>query len=414
MEDKLITREQARKFLKSNKLQEGMSIEDAFVNSFKDVLQEMLEAEIDNKLGYSKYDWKNKKTQNSRNGHTSKTVRSRFGRVKVQIPRDTTGEFEPVTVKKHQRTIADSIDDMVIGMYAKGMSNRDITDHLQRIYGLDVSAEMITRITDKVLPLAREWQNRPLEPIYPIVYLDGMVFNVVQDGAVTKKTAYIIYGVNIEGRKEILGIWIGEHESSKFWMGVLTDFRNRGVEDMLIACIDGLKGFEDAIKAIYPKTEIQRCIVHQIRYSTRFVSYRDRKEFCSDMKAIYTAPNTTEGERALDAFEDRWGSRYQYAVKSWRNNWESLSTFFRYPPEIRRLIYTTNPIENFNRVVRKVTKNKGSFPTEDSLFKLLYLVVLDTTQKQLYVRGWAEIINQLGVHFGERVEIYMGGETIGN
>lgn len=405
---KLITREQAREFVKSAKFKNGLSLEDAFINSFKDVLQEMLEAEIDNELGYSKYDWKNKQTDRSRNGHTRKTVRSRFGSVNLKIPRDTEGEFEPVTVKKHERKVSDSIDDMVIGMYAKGISNRDLKAHLREIYGLDVSTEMITRITDKVLPLAREWQNRMLEPMYPILYMDGMVFGVVQDGQVTKKTAYIIYGVNIEGRKEVLGIWIGEHESSKFWMNVLADIKNRGVRDILIACIDGLKGFEDAIKAVYPETEIQRCIVHQIRYSTRFVSYRDRKKFCNDMKAIYRAPNVKEAERALDAFEKAWGRKYPYAIKSWRNNWEALSTMFKYPKDIRRLIYTTNPIENFNRVIRKVTKNKCSFPTDDALLKLLYLVVMDTSGKwTVGVHDWSSVINQLGIYFGERLEMYI-------
>lgn len=408
---KLITREQARAFLKENTGKDGklkVSIEDALINSFKDVLQEMLEAEIDNELGYSKYDWKNKRTDNSRNGHTRKTVRSQFGTATVKIPRDTNGEFEPTAVRKHKRTVSTSIDDMVISMYAKGMSTNDITAHLHRIYGLDVSAEMVSRITDKVMPLAREWQNRALDPIYPILYMDGMVFSVAQDGQVTKKTAYIIYGVNICGMKEVLGMWIGEHESSKFWLAVLTDLKNRGVNDILIASIDGLKGFKDAIRAAYPNTEVQSCIVHQVRYSARFVSYKDRKRFCNDMKAIYRAPNVKEGERALDSFEKTWGKKYPYAIKSWRENWDSLSTLFKYPKDIRRLIYTTNPIENFNRVVRKVTRNKYSFPTDDSLFKLLYLVVMETTGKwTVSIHGWSSIINQLSVYFGDRVETYI-------
>jgi transposase-like protein len=407
MKNKLITREQARAFLKSAKFKDGLTLEDAFVNSFRDVLQEMLDAELDNKLGYSKYDWKNKQIENSRNGHSRKTVRSRFGDVTVSIPRDVKGEFEPVTIRKHERTISDSIDDMVISMYAKGMSNRDISDHLRKIYGVEASAEMITRITDRVIPLAREWQNRPLEPLYPILYMDGIMFNVLQDGQVTKKTAYIIYGINIEGLKEILGIWIGGNESSKFWMGVLSDMRNRGVNDILIASIDGLTGFEDAVKAVYPNTEIQRCIVHQVRYSTKFVSYKDRKKFCADMRAIYTAPNVKEGERALEEFEKNWGSKYPYAIKSWRANWGSLSTMFKYPPEIRRLIYTTNPIESFNRLLRKVSKNKCSFPTDDALFKLLYLAVMDATEKQAIVHSWPSVLNQLSIYFKERIEKYI-------
>lgn len=406
---KIFTREQARQFLKENKLADGKSVEDAFIDSFKDVLQEILEAELDHELGYSKYDWKNKETSNNRNGHTGKTVRSRLGgKVRIKVPRDAKGEFEPVVVKKHERKVSDSIDEMIIGMYAKGMSTRDIKEHVASAYGLDVSAEMVTRITDKVLPLAREWQNRPLEPLYAILYLDGVVFNVVQDGQVTKKTAYTIYGINVDGYKEVLGVWIGEVESSKFWMRVLVDLKNRGVKDILIACVDGLKGFPEAIESAYPKTEIQRCIVHQIRYSTRFVSYKDRKPFCKDMKKIYTAPNEEEGKRALDEFENEWGDKYPYAIKSWRDNWEQLSTFFKYPEEIRRIIYTTNTIESFHRTIRKVTKTKSSFPTDDSLFKLLYLVVIDKSEKwTMPIQNWGTILNQLGIYFGERITKYI-------
>jgi len=404
----LFTKEQARTWLRANNLKDGKSIESAFIAEIKGVLQEALEEEMNCKLGYSRYDWKNKNTENSRNGHTKKTVRSQLGEIDLQIPRDTNGEFEPIIVKKHERTISSELEDVIVSLFAQGMSSRDIEFQMKKIYGIEVSPEMVSRITDKILPVAKEWQNRPLYEMYPIIYLDGIVFNVNQDGQVVKKTAYVVYAITVDGKKDIVGIWIGEAESSKFWMSILSDLRNRGVKDILIASVDGLTGFEDAIRAAFPKTEIQRCIVHQIRNSTRFVNYKDRKGFCKDMKEIYTAPNEESGLAALDRFEEKWGGKYSYAIKSWRANWQSLSTFFRYPPEIRRLIYTTNPIENINRRIRKVTKTKSSFPTDDSLFKILYLIVMDVSEKwTMPLRDWGIILNQLRVYFGDRVDVYL-------
>jgi len=328
---KLFTREQARSFLKELNPKDCDAIADALTEGFKDLIQEALEAELDRKLGYSKYDWKNKEVENSRNGHSKKTLRSKFGNVTVNIPRDTGGEFDPVIVKKHERRVNPSIDDMIISMYASGTSNRDINGQMKKIYGINVSPDMVTRITDKVMPIAKEWQERPLQPIYPILFLDGMVFNVIQDGSSTKKTAYIVFGFNVDGHKEILGIWIGESESSKFWLKVLTDLKNRGVKDILIASVDGLKGFEEAITAVFPQTEVQQCIVHQVRTSTKYVGYKDRKPFCADMKAVYTAPNEEAALTALDEFEDKWGDKYGYAIKSWRNNWPRLANIFQVP-----------------------------------------------------------------------------------
>lgn len=405
---KLFTREQAREWLRDNNLKDAKSIEDAFMAEIKDVLQEALEEEMTDVLGYSKYDWKNKAGTNSRNGHTKKSVRSKFGQIDVKIPRDTDGQYEPVIIRKHERNVSTQLEDLIMSLFAQGLSDRDIASHMFRIYGLDVSPEMISRITDKILPIAKEWQERPLNEIYPILYLDGTVFNVKQDGQVTKKTAYVVFAITLEGKKEVLGIWIGEAESSKFWMSVLTSLKNRGVKDILIASVDGLNGFEEAIHAAYPKTEIQRCIVHQVRYSTRFVNYKDRKAFCQDMKKIYTAPTEEGGLAAIDKFEGKWGGKYAYAVKSWRSNWQVLSTFFRYPPEIRRLVYTTNPLENLNRRLKKVTKTKGSFPTDDSLFKILYLAVSDASEKWgMPLWDWTTILNQLRVYFGERVDAYL-------
>ena len=405
----ILTKEQAREIARSSNFDAEL-MADKLVAHYKDILQEALEAEMDDELGYSKYDWKNKIHANSRNGHSKKTVNSKFGKIDLKIPRDIEGNFNPITVIKHERRVNPSIDDRIISMYAKGMSTRDINDQMREIYGIDVSADMVSRITDKVIPLAKEWQNRPLQSVYPLIFLDGMVFNVRQDGQLTKKTAYIVYGINLDGMKEILGIWLGEAESSKFWMNVVCDLQTRGVKDIFIASVDGLNGFEEAICSVFPKTEIQQCIVHQIRTSTKFVSYKDRKKFCSDMKQIYTAANEKAGLAALDKFDQNWGKKYQYAIKSWRNNWKNLATFFKYPQEIRKVIYTTNHLENFNREIRKVTKTKSSFPTEDSLLKLLYLIVMDKTEKwTMPVRDWGLIINQMSVYFGERLTNHLVG-----
>ncbi len=401
---KLFTKEQARSFLKENNLKDGESIANALKDSFKDLIQEALESEMDQTLGYSKYDWSNKKTDNCRNGHHKKTLRSEFGPVKIQIPKDLKGEFEPVIVPKYSREASPTINDMIMSMYAKGMSQPDIHYHMEKIYGLDVSAETVSRITDKILPIAKEWQNRPLDSVYPIIFLDGMIFNVVENGSVIKKTAYIVYGINIEGKKEILGIWLGEAETSKFWMLVLSEIRNRGVKDVLIASVDGLNGFSNAIKGIFPNTEIQRCIVHHIRNCVKYVVHKDRKEFCADMKEIYKAINEEQALSAFEEFSDKWGKKYPFAIKSWERNWDELMTFMKYPEEIRKLIYTTNPIEAFNRAVRKVTKTKTSFRTNDSLFKLLYLVSQNITEKwTMPIHNWSLMFQQLSVYFDGRL-----------
>jgi transposase-like protein len=320
------------------------------------------------------------------------------------------GKINPAKTGKNISALTRSSDleDLIVSLFASGLSSRDIEVQMRRIYGVDVSAEMVSRITDKILPLAREWQNRVLSPLYPIIYLDGIMFSVRQDGVVVKKTAYVVFAINLEGRKEVLGIWIGEAESSKFWMTILSDLRNRGVQDVLIACVDGLTGFQEAINAVYPLAEVQRCVVHQIRNSTKFVNYKELKPFCADMKQIYTAPNEEAGLDALGRFEEKWRGKYLYAVKSWKTNWPCLSTFFKYPPEIRRLIYTTNPIENFNRRIRKITKTKSSFPTDDSLFKILYLIVMDTQEKwTMPTPNWGVILTQLTVYFKDRVEAHL-------
>ena len=376
-------------------------------NMLKDLLgetlQDMLESEMDEHLGYSKYDYRNKETEDSRNGYSAKTVTSSMGPIELDIPRDRNGEFEPQIVKKHQTDIS-TIEDQVLSMYAKGMTTRDISKHLQDVYGVDASAEMISHMTARRLPIAREWQNRPVERKYAIVYMDAVHFNVREDNRTVKKAVYVAIGIRVTGQKEVLGMWIGGNESAKYWLGVLNEIKNRGTEDIMIVSVDGLTGFVDAIQAVFPKAEVQRCIVHQIRYSTKFISYKDRKEFVKDLKLVYKADTEEMAVVALDALEDKWGAKYPASVTSWRNNWPQLSVYFKYPPEIRRLIYTTNAIENFNRQLRKVTKAKSVFPTDDALFKILYLAMSEATEKWTgKAWDWGQTLDQLYIYFEGRI-----------
>ena len=370
-----------------------------------DTLQDMLEAEMDEHLGYSKYDYQNKETEDSRNGYSPKTVTSSMGEIDLDIPRDRNGEFAPQIVKKHQTDIS-NIEDQVLSMYAKGMTTRDISDHLWSVYGVEASAEMISHMTDRILPIAKEWQNRPLDKKYAVVFMDAVHFSVRQEGRVVKKAVYVAIGIKLNGLKEVLGMWVGGNESAKYWLGVLNEIKNRGVEDILIISVDGLTGFGDAINAVFPQTEIQRCIVHQIRYTTKFVSYKDRKAFVADLKNVYQAPTEEAALKGLDILEKNWGKKYPSSVDSWRNNWPQLCTYFKYPQEIRKIIYTTNSIENFNRQLRKVTKTRTIFPTDDALFKLLYLAMMDITAKwngRSNQWSWGIVLNQLMIYFEGRI-----------
>ena len=378
-------------------------VQDMLKDLLGDTLQGLLETELDTELGYSKYDYANKETTNSRNGYSKKNVVSSMGEIGLDIPRDRHNEFEPQIVKKNQTDIS-NIEDQVLSMYAKGMTTRDISDHLKTVYGVDASAEMISKMTDRILPIAKEWQNRPLERKYAVVFMDAIHYNVRQDNAIVKKAVYIAIGIKLNGSKEVLGMWVGGNESAKYWLGVLNEIKNRGVEDIMIVSVDGLTGFGDAIHAVFPNTEIQRCIVHQIRYSTKFISYKDIKVFMKDLKEVYQAPTEAIALQELDEMEEKWGSKYPSSIASWRNNWPTLATFFKYPAEIRRIIYTTNSIENFNRQLRKVTKAKTIFPTDDSLFKMLYLAMMDITKKWVGKPwDWGQILEQLCIFFGERI-----------
>lgn len=383
--------------------EDAQDVQEMLKDLLGDTLQGMLEAEMDKKLGYTKYDYRNKDTDDSRNGYSKKTVVSSLGEIDLDIPRDRKGEFEPQAVKKNQTDIS-NIEDQVLSMYAKGMTTRDISTHLRDVYGVDASAEMISHMTDRILPIAKEWQNRPLEKKYAVVFMDAVHFNVREDNRTVKKAVYVAIGIRLSGVKEVLGMWIGGNESAKYWLGVLNEIKNRGVEDIMIVSVDGLTGFVDAIGAVYPQAEVQRCIVHQVRYTTKFVNYKDRKEFVKDMKAIYQSPTEELALEKLDEFDEKWGKKYASSIASWRNNWAQLSTFFKYPEEIRKIIYTTNSIENFNRGLRKVTKSKSIFPTDDALFKSIYLAMMDITKKWSgKAWNWGQTLDQLMIYFGDRI-----------
>lgn len=367
------------------------------------LIQEMLEAEIENKLGYSKYDYRNKTTSNSRNGYSEKTVKSSQGEIDIKIPRDRNSEFEPQLIKKHETDIS-AIEDKILFLYSQGSSTRDIQKTINEIYGFDIDDTQVSRITDKIIPVVREWQNRPLESNYAIVYLDAIHLKVREQGTVVKKAAYIAIGIDLDGQKDVLGIWLGATEGAKYWLGVLNSLKARGVEDILIICIDGLKGFVEAIEAAFPMTEIQRCIIHQIRYSTRYISYKDIKLFMADLKLVYKASTEMAALAALDHLEDKWSTKYAPAVKSWRNNWSELSTMFKYSPEIRKLIYTTNLVENFNRQIRKSTKTKGAFVSDDAALKVMYLSTMQVIEKwTMPLPNWSVILGNLAIYFEDRV-----------
>jgi len=400
----IFTKEQIRQLIKDNNLKEAKDIQGMLKNMFAETLQEMLEAELDEELGYTRYDYKSKQTSNSRNGHSKKKVTSDQGPMDLKIPRDREGEFSPQVVKKHENDVS-GIEDQILSMYAKGMSVRDIQDHLQNIYGIEASPTLISRITDRIMPLVTEWQNRPLEPIYAIVFMDAVHFKVRTDGRIINKAAYVAIGINLDGKKDVLGIWSGENESAKYWLNIINELKNRGVKDILIASIDGLSGFSEAIRAAFPETEIQRCIIHQIRSSTKYISYKDLKSFTSDLKLIYRSVNEEEALQQLDFLEEKWGSKYAVAINSWKKNWVELATFFKYPQEVRTLIYTNNAIEGYNRQLRKVTKAKSSFPTDEALLKMLYLATMDILKKwTTRIKNWSIVLAQLSVYFGDRLE----------
>lgn len=378
------------------------------LNSFlkeiqKRCIEKMLEGELDGHLGYQKH--QKSDTSNARNGYSSKKVRTSYGESEVRIPRDREGSFNPMIVPKRNNMV-DGIENVIVSLYAKGMSNSDIEEQIREVYNFDVSTSTISRITEKVTADIVAWQNRPLEPVYLIVWMDGIVFKVREDSKVINKTVYIAVGLRRDGKKEVLGLWLGKNESAAFWMSVLTDMKARGVEDILITATDNLNGFTGTIKNVFPESKTQICVVHQIRNASRYVVWKDKKTFTADMKHIYNAPNEKAAKAAMEDFAQKWDSKYSYAVKSWRDNWEDLTVFFEFPVEIRKIIYTTNLIENLNGKIRKYTKNKLSFPTDEAVMKSVYLAMREATKKwSMPVRNWGIILNQFLTIYEKRVRI---------
>ena len=397
-------REKIRELLALSGVEGMEDIQQLFRETIAEFMESGLDAEMDEQLGYERYDVQGKETDDSRNGHSRKTLRTSFGDTTIQVPRDRKGEFEPAILRKNQTSISQDVEAKIISMYAKGMSTTDIGDHIRDIYGIEVSESTVSRITDKVLPEAREWQQRPLESIYAVMFMDAIHYHVRSEGQIVKKAVYIAIGIDLSGRKDVLGMWVGENESAKYWATVLNSLRNRGVEDVFIACTDNLTGFANAIEAVFPKADIQNCIIHQLRNSSKYVSYKDLKALMADLKKVYAAVDEPSAEEALEAFSARWDKKYPKISASWRENWPNLSTYFKFPEELRRLIYTTNAIEGFNRQLRKVTKAKAVFPTDDSLLKMLYLAMLDITKKWTGRRqDWAVIHAQLAVYYADRM-----------
>ena len=374
---------------------------------FGDIIQQFLEAEMEEHLGREKYDRVPEEDKNYRNGYSTKKIRSSFGDVKIDVPRDRKAEFEPKIVKKYE-TVCNELDKKVIGLYARGMSVDDIKAEIDELYGVDISPAMISKITDKVMDTAIAWQNRPLDEVYPIVYMDAIHYKVRDEHQIVSKAAYICMALDMKGYKDILGIWIGEQEGAKFWLSVCNDLKNRGVMDIVIACMDGLKGLPEAIKTVFPNVNIQSCIIHQIRNSIKYISSKDSKAFMKDLKCVYQATNEDLALQALQDLDNSWGSKYPIVIQSWTNNWDNLSTYFKFPPEIRRIIYTTNALEGFNRQLRKFTKTKTSFPTDDSLRKSLYLATEQIMSKwNSPCQNWHGTLAQLSIMYEDRLEQYI-------
>jgi putative transposase len=369
----------------------------------KRLLERAMQAEMTDHLGYVKNAPSGNNTGNSRNGTYKKKVKGDFGEIDLAVPRDRNSTFDPAIIPKGE-TRFKGFDDKIIAMYARGMTTRDITTHLEELYGVEVSPSLISQVTDAVNEEVRLWQNRPLEDVYPIVYLDAIRIKVKHNGQVVTKAVYLAIAITMEGIKDVLGMWAAETEGSKFWLSILTELKNRGVKDIMIACVDGLKGFPEAIEAAFPKTQVQLCIVHLVRHSLNFVSWKQRKEMADDLKEIYSAPTIEQAEANLEEFSEKWDVTHPKISKSWRNNWQRIIPYFAYPPQIRRAIYTTNTIESLNMSLRKVTKNRGSFPNDEAMFKLLYLALTNISRRwTMPIKDWKSALNQFTIIFEDRL-----------
>lgn len=368
----------------------------------KQAVERILKAEQEDHLGYEPYQKTQASKSNSRNGYSKKTVKTSAGPIELKIPRDRQGTFEPKLIEKYQ-TFDPDLEKKIIGMYSRGMSTRDIQSQLEEFYCTEVSPTLISTVTDRVLEGVKDWQARPLDDVYPVLFMDAIHYKIRQDAKVITKAAYTCMGINLDGKVDVLGLWIGEAEGAHFWLSVLTELQARGVKDVLIACVDGLKGFPEAIQRVFPKAQVQLCVVHQIRNSLRYVPYKKQAEFISDLKQVYRAPSLDVAEAELDIVENKWKNRAPFAVAGWRNNWTNLSTYFAYPPAIRKMIYTTNSVEALHRQFRKVTKTKGSFPTDEALKKILYLATLDLKAQFRSKQGWPEVLGHLRIIFEDRI-----------
>ena len=388
---------------KARTYQDLMGADGAIKKLLKASLEGMLDAELTEHLGYDRYSPEGKNSGNSRNGKSRKTLRNDNGELDLVVPRDRNGSFDPVIVKKYERTLG-AIEDKIISMYAKGMTTRDIQSHVQELYGLEISPALVSQITDKIIDLAKEWHNRPLEAIYPIVFFDAIHYKVHDDGKVVSKAAYTALAVDITGKKDLLGLWVSEAEGANFWLAVMTELKNRGVQDILIACVDGLKNFPEAINTVFPKTEIQLCVVHLIRNTLKYIASKDQKAFMKDLRTVYNAPTEEAAQVALDKLEEVWGKKYSLSIRVWKQNWEHASTFFKYPQELRRMIYTTNAVEALHRQFRKVTKTKSIFPNDDALKKMLFLAYRDISRKWIKpLPNWPIVLSHLSIIFADRL-----------
>ena len=400
------TEEVQRELAKAKSMDDFFGKEGIFARLFAHTIEELLETELSEHLGYEPYEAKGRNSGNNRNGRYAKKLRTSSGETTIQVPRDRKGEFEPQVVKK-QVANTNELEDKIIGMYAKGMSVRDIQETLRELYGVEVSPTTLSAITDKVWELVEAWQNRSLASLYPIIYLDAIHIKLRREGKVENIAVYTVLGVDVEGHRDVLGHWVGEgHETSNFWLSVITDLQSRGVKDIFIACMDGLSGFKDAVLAVFPQTQIQRCVIHQIRNSLKYITWTDRKAFMVDLKEVYQAATRESAEAHLRQLGEKWSDKYAVAIRSWQNNWEDLATFFAYPAEIRRLIYTTNAVEGYHRQLRKVTKSKSVFPTPEAARKLLFLANRDILKKwTMPIQNWPLILNQLVIRFEGRLAI---------
>jgi transposase-like protein len=371
----------------------------------KKVIEAALEGELDEHIKETRED-----SGNRRNGHTQKNLKSSLGGIEIFAPRDRESSFNPQTIAKRQRTLPGDLDEKILSLYSRGMSYRDIRSQIEEIYGVQISDGTISSITDRVVPVIREWQSRPLERLYPIIWMDAMHFKVREDGMVRTKAIYTILGVDLEGKKEVLGLYQGEHESASFWLQVLNDLSQRGVQDILIASIDNLKGFAEAIENMFPKTEVQLCVIHQIRNSLKYIPWKNQREFIKDLKQVYKASTLEIAEHNLDQLEDKWAKQYPVVIKSWRTNWNRLSNYFKYPEPIRRLIYTTNTVEGYHRMVRKVTKSKGAFTSETAMLKLIFMATMNFQRRwKTSIFNWPNILNQLTIYYEDRI---LGNDTL--